>query len=96
MAITETWLRGGDENAVNELCGNEYKFIGEHRPEKKGKRGGGIGFVLKSKLNVKTQPHDFSTFEAMTLTIRAELCSSITLIYRPPPSQKNGFTVNEF
>ena len=96
LAITETWLRNGDENAVNELCGHGFKFVCENRPNAKGKRGGGIGFVVKSNINLKTRSHDFNTFEAMTINIMGKCSASITLIYRPPPSKKNGLTVHEF
>ena len=96
LALTETWLHEGDDNAINELCCDDLKFVGAHRPTSKGTRGGGIGFIMRKEIEVKTIQHSFNTFEAMTLIIGARYKVAITLLYRPPPTRNNGYTVAEF
>ena len=48
FALTETWLRNGDDHALIELCPPGFQFVGHHRPQEKGTRGGGVGFVMRS------------------------------------------------
>lgn len=96
LGITETWLSDSDCPVIVELCPAGHTFIGKNRPLFKGRRGGGIGFVVHSEMKTSTQYHDFTTFEAMTVKIRAQTNASVTLVYRPPPSQKNGYTVPAF
>ncbi|MEE4247409.1 MAG: reverse transcriptase family protein [Kangiellaceae bacterium] len=96
-SFTETWLREGDDSAILDLCPPGYVFVGTHRPLSKGKTGGGVGFVLKSIFSYNQIPmHSYNTFESCTIRIESKKSACLSLIYRPPPSVKNGYTVNEF
>lgn len=52
LAITDTWLREGDDRHINDRCPPGYKFVGVPRPTSKGARGGGVGFVIKANIDV--------------------------------------------
>ena len=96
LGITETWIRDGDEPVIIDMCPPNYRFTGHQRPDDKGRRGGGVGFLLKSDLEVKEKQHSYRTFEALTIEWRRDVKSCISILYRPPPSQRNGFTVSDF
>ena len=51
IAITETWLNIGekDNKIIKDLTPADYKFV--HLP-RKGRRGGGVGFVYRSSFKV--------------------------------------------
>jgi len=99
VGITETWLRDGDDPVVLNLCPPGFTFLGVNRPLSKSKgRGGGVGFLVRKSIpheQVKTKPGE--TFESTLLKVSCCNTSAIiALIYRPPPSQKNGFTTDGF
>jgi hypothetical protein len=97
LAITETWLREGDEPLINDLLPPGFKYLGVPRPTSKGARGGGVGFVIRADLDVDLSPQSvFSTFESCTIRLNGKCRMTMTLIYRPPPSRKNGFTPARF
>jgi hypothetical protein len=96
LACTETWLKDGDGPIIDDLCPPSFTFVGQHRPEEKGTRGGGVGFVLKPGLMTKTVVHNYSTFEALTLIMTNNNRATITVVYRPPPSSENGFSTTDF
>jgi hypothetical protein len=63
----------------------------------KGVRGGGIGVVVSDNIKIELLPQQtFRSFEMMTLKIKACRPLTVVLIYRPPPSAKNGLTTPEF
>ena len=63
MAITETWLREGDDPLINNLCPPSYKFMGIPRPKVKGCKGGGIGFVLRENIDASVvRQNNYKTF----------------------------------
>ena len=89
MAVTETWLKANDDHIVNEICPPGYSFIGAPRPVKKGKTGGGVGFVLSPEIKAENVTHEeFRTFEIVTIKIGSCHPLHLSLIYRPPPSRK--------
>lgn len=97
LAVTETWLKEGDDSIILDLCPPNYRFHGAPRPVNKGSRGGGIGIVISS--DIRAEPvffNNYRTFEAMALKIKARRSSTVALIYRPPPSHRNGYTTSEF
>lgn len=53
LAITETWLKGGnvDDYITWDVCSKGYKYI--HCPMDKYGGGGGIGFLFKHNLKIK-------------------------------------------
>ncbi|ELU06827.1 hypothetical protein CAPTEDRAFT_213712, partial [Capitella teleta] len=84
------------EPIIDDLCPPSFTFVGQHRPEEKGTREGGVGIVLKSGLMTKTVVHNYSTFEALTLITTDNNRATITVVYRPPPSSENGFSTTDF
>ena len=98
LALTETWLKTGDEETVlaNELCPSGYSFKHLPRPDDSG--FGGIGLVFRDSLCVKVKhAFTFSSFEIMYIVLSAGSQSMhIYIIYRPPPSCKNGHTFAKF
>ena len=97
LALTETWLKEEDESIIDSICPPGYKYIGKPRPPSKGNRGGGVGFVMRSALDVKPSTcHAYRTFEYASIKIKGKKPLHVVLLYRPPPSQKNGFTPTEF
>lgn len=97
LAITETWLREGDSSIVDDLCPPSHKFFGIPRPAAKGNKGGGVGFVIRSDIDTEVQSSGkYKTFESLSVLIKAKRPLHVCVIYRPPPSQKNGFTLAQF
>ncbi len=97
FALTETWLKTGDSDTltINDLCPTGYKFV--HVPRMNGK-GGGVGLLHKSNISIKQQDVlPFKSFEHTELLLHSPLCTyRIVVLYRPPPSTKNKFTLNMF
>ena len=98
LALTETWLKSGDESVIVDLCPDNYYFIGQHRPSEKGGRGGGLAFVIARKIAAeeKIRRETHKTFELLVISIKSRLPMHILLIYRPPPSASNGLTTMLF
>ncbi|XP_060553020.1 uncharacterized protein LOC132714233 [Ruditapes philippinarum] len=100
VAITETWLSSSvDKVCSSELVPNGYKMKQVPRPAKM--RGGGVAIIYKSNINFKvltsSTDGNFSTFEHIDCNIAIEKESfCLSVIYRPPPSQKNGLSTNTF
>ena len=97
LAVTETWLRKGDDSVINNLCPPAYNFVSVPRPDHKSCRGGGIGLLHKSTLEVETvhRPH-FPSFEHLCVRVKLLKPVLICVIYRPPPSARNGLTTQGF
>ena len=98
MAITETWLKGHEncEFATHDICPSGYVF--SHVPREFGS-GGGVGIIFKHSLKIEklTTTKSFKSFELMQLLLhKNSVTTHIVVIYRPPPSSTNGFTVNLF
>ncbi len=96
LAITETWLTKQDESPViNELCPPGYQFTSVPRPLSK---GGGVGLLFRSTLDVKqtslqcTGTH----LEFLSVFVKAESLMQLLIVYRPPPSTRNGLTTAGF
>ncbi|XP_072182185.1 uncharacterized protein [Diadema setosum] len=87
VSICETWLSYTDDDAViAELSPRGYTF--KHFP-RIGKRGGGVGFLYRSHLNVKvhTQVNNFKSFEMVQMdVIENSKSMHLVVIYRPPRS----------
>ena len=100
VILTETWLRPGllDQAVIAELCppGNTCS----HLPRQNGSGYGGLGIVFRENLNLKVDmsyPSTSRTFELMNVVLTSKSkCVNITVLYRPPPSRKNGFTAANF
>ena len=100
VAITETWLSNSvDKVCKSELLPNGYKMKQVPRPGKM--RGGGVAIIYKSNIDFKlissSNDATFSTFEHIDcnlVTDKTAICLSV--VYRPPPSKKNGLSTNAF
>ncbi|ELT99034.1 hypothetical protein CAPTEDRAFT_212467 [Capitella teleta] len=93
LALTETWLREGDDATTMEICPPGYKFIG--MPRYSCVRGGGVGFVVApdTVADKSSTTNNFRTFELLTIKVKAKQPLHLFLIYRPPPSKHNKLTV---
>jgi len=95
-ALTETWLKPGDEDSptIAQLTPTGYSFL--HIPRIS--RGGGVGILVNSSLLTTVQPHFKSTsFESITVLIQAVSFSfRVVVLYRIPPSVKNGLLSSTF
>ena len=98
VALTETWLQEGTPQSVlKDLVPDNYSI--RHIPRPGGRRGGGIGIIYKSAIDISIIPYDTSyiSFEHMGV----KMCTKhkdimLHIIYRPPPSQVNGITQQNF
>jgi len=92
LALTETWLGSAiDGHVINILVPCGYEFHSVSRPH--GIRGGCVAVLYKSGLTVKSIPmrDNYTNFEHSDhyVTISSvRLC----VVYRPPPSKRNGFS----
>jgi hypothetical protein len=99
-ALTETWLGSSIDNiCISELVPAGYSF--EHVPRCGSKRGGGIGLIYKSSITVtvaKSNPtHKFDHFELMDCSLNINgYVLKLAIVYRPPPSTKNGLKTSVF
>ena len=94
--LTETWLSAGtrDRPVIGEL--EQPGFSLYHKPRLQ--RGGGVGALINSSFKVKEQSGPvFSSFESMRLAIQIKsVCIHLIIVYRVPPSSKNGLSVSDF
>ena len=100
VALTETWLSNSvDKVCSSELVPNGYKMKQIPRPGKM--RGGGVAILYKSNIDFKLQSSssdgNFSTFEHIDSDLTINKTSvRFSVVYRPPPSKKNGLSTNKF
>ena len=93
FGITESWLQDNDGHIIGDLLPDGYSF--HNRPRCDGK-GGGVLLVFKSNLKIKFESRKFKTFENILCEIHLDRIYNFSLIYRPPPNDKNGFTNEQF
>jgi hypothetical protein len=98
VAITESWMgpEGHDLITEGNLCPPGYKLILSSRTHG---RGGGVALLVKSSIkhiskSALTKPVSFEYVECVLKTRGCAI--NLVVIYRPPPSQKNKFTVQQF
>jgi hypothetical protein len=90
-------LANPDDPVINDLVPEGYKFPGASRPASKGNKGGGVGFVLRDDIKIVTIPQPtYRTFELYIVRLEGAIPVTIALVYRPPPSPKNGLTSSDF
>ena len=101
LALTETWLTNTpkDEYYTKELSFSGYKLINVPRLGGGG-HGGGVAIIHKDGLSaqiVATTGAGYTTFEHcdVQFTNNSGLLN-IIVVYRPPPSKRNGHTVGAF
>ena len=81
---------------INALLPEGYAI--HHVDRGSGKRGGGVALINKKLLKLKnTDTVVYKQFKSMMSTLTINNSSFIIyVIYRPPPSQQNGYNVNCF
>lgn len=97
MAITETWLKEGDDAIITDLCPPNFNHYFKNRSSAKRSRGGGLAFLVSNEIKsevLASESHE--TFESLTIKLNGRKSLLLVLLYRPPPSQKNNFTVANF
>ena len=96
VALTETWLNeNSDLDIIGDLVPEGYDFI--NVPRTTGS-GGAVGLLFKSQLKIKACPKRiYQTFELLECKCNiSNKQLNIFVIYRPPPSQKNGLKTRDF
>ncbi len=91
-----TWLTPNDRIAAAGITPHGYKLLSCPRLD-----GPGGGIELICRFNISTESLKFlpaTTFEVKGLRINNgdRYIMSLFIIYRPPPSPKNGFTIAKF
>ena len=95
FALTETWLHSeGDDMIIADMKPPGFNFL--HVPRQT--RGGGVGILYKSFLNVTLVQSNFCHFKSFeVLETFCQLYNlRIIIIYRPPPSQANNMSTADF
>jgi hypothetical protein len=98
VAITETWLGrdGRDRIVEGQVCPPGYSIL--HVPRSHGK-GGGVAVLYKSSLRVEQVACKvFDSFEHIKVKISPtdRKVFLLSVIYRPPPNNKNGLSTLQF
>ena len=96
VAITETWIKKGDEQSICDMTPTGYSF--KHIDRIKG-RAGGVGLLHKNNLTVTMANNSedvVTSFEYIKCSVTAKNTSyNLTVIYRPP-TQTNKFQTSTF
>ena len=98
VGITETWLSRDDTDRIttHHLTPPGYKLI--HTARTTG-RGGEVALLHRSGLTVNEEKSEvlFKSFEYIKARLEfKQKYLTIVVLYRPPPSKKNGLTINLF
>lgn len=96
LCLTETWLTGSesDNPVISAMLPNGYSIQHHPRPS----RGGGTAVIHRSSLRIRSMdpPRDFDSFETTNCMLITTQCIRLCVIYRPPPSTRNGLSVKKF
>ncbi len=99
LAITETWLTGGDRD--NQLLADLNRTLPNdvfhHTPRLCG-RAGGVAVLVRKGLHITfNDTCAFDSFEHMDFNFSSASASvRLIIIYRPPPNKKNNLTPSMF
>ena len=98
FAVTETWMNESKQKCIISEFRASLSGYNFHSIPRSNRKGGGVAAIMRSNLNVHVDKRGtFSSFEHMDLNILADKCLiHLILIYRPPPSNKNGNSVKMF
>ncbi|ELU00038.1 hypothetical protein CAPTEDRAFT_195197 [Capitella teleta] len=97
MAITETWLKEGDDAIITDLCPPNFNHYVKNRSSAKRSRGRGFAFLVSNEIKsevLTSESHE--TFESLTIKLNGRKSLLLVLLYRPPSSQNDNFTVADF
>ena len=95
LALTETWLCNGDNIILNELLPPGYDI----RHVDRGRRGGGVALIYKKYISFRNivTTNEITQFELLDCIIKVnKLSTRVVVVYRPPPSCKNGLRYEDF
>ncbi|XP_070556586.1 uncharacterized protein [Ptychodera flava] len=97
LVVTETWLKSQSDPTLAEFHSSITGYNVYHQ-SRSGRRGGGVAVIARSNLRAEEkQPGSFRSFESLDVLLKVSSQSlRVITIYRPPKSQKNGSTFNEF
>ena len=97
LSVTESWLTSHDSITIADLTNSFEDYNVYHLPRST-RRGGGPAVIARKGLHVlRNKSCVLSSFEHFDLTITSgDKVSRLVTVYRPPPSKKNGFTVERF
>ncbi|XP_072046797.1 uncharacterized protein [Amphiura filiformis] len=96
--LTETWLYDDENVIIGELKPPGYLFLNHPRHDgRSGTRGGGIGVLYKTELNLMSISSGIvtTTFEHIVVTDQSRSILFI-VIYRPPPSKVNKLKLSDY
>ena len=97
MFLTETWIKQHDDPIISEFrsAASGYDFYQRSRTQR---RGGGVAILARSNLKLDhKKSYCFKTFECLEVTFRSQsVLLRTVVIYRPPASNKNKSTRNDF
>ena len=94
--ISETWLNDNDSPTISAMQNGGYKF--ENIDRSGSHRGGGLGILYKSSINVeRLNTTHFATFEMGIWKLKFRKTEIVVAaVYRPPYSSKHRKTVPMF
>ena len=98
LSVTESWLTSYDSITIADLTNSLEDYTVYHLPRST-RRGGGPAVIARKGLHVLWNKScvlsSFEHFDDLTIT-SGDKVSRLVTVYRPPPSKKNGFTVERF
>ena len=108
LVLTETWLfKDEQENLIYraELLPNNYTIM--HVPRTNGQTGGGIAVIYRDNFTIhftnssNTHENAFNQFEFLDCKLEKTRTKNgrflrILVVYRPPPTRKNGLKLKSF
>ena len=98
IALTETWVKNDTPSAVMcDLIPQGYSIKQLPRPGQR--RGGGVALIYRSSIQVscKHSAVAYQSFEHLDCEISTKFKNfTLSVIYRPPPSNVNGLSVGTF
>jgi hypothetical protein len=95
FCITETWLKNSDFTSNGSLTPPGYML---RQVERESGRGGGVAVVHKENLRIYLDTvKNYESFEYIQLKlVHPSSTFRVVVLYRPPPSSKNGLTFPKF
>ena len=97
LSVTESWLTSNDRITIADLTNSLEDYALHHLPRST-RRGGGLAVIARKGLHVsRNEGCIFSSFEHFDSTITSgNKVFRLLKVHLPPPSKKNGFTVERF
>ena len=97
LSVTESWLTSDDSITIADLMNSLEDYAFHHLPSST-RRGGGFAVIARKGLHVsRNEGCIFSSFEHFDPTITSgNKVFRLLKVHLPPPSKKNGFTVERF